>query len=1036
MATPREYAEWIVANQSKKNSDDPKERQEFDTVAEAYRRSKSLGAAPTQEFNPESHTPAAPEDSSISAVQLSKFAPTPYGVGGGLSASEMAPPPAYAQTAAGMTRIAGPILAVPVSAAVGAGALATAGIGYGLGAISEFLAQNIGGEEARRIAFENRKQEIISSGQKLGLPEEQIIEEINKLDRSRFELGDIGKAGFLSMIGPTKAFKGTDSRAINKVVSVLIPTSYAAAGEAAGETFKRSLERGEFSTYKSLGELAKGVQIPAILGITLGASSIALEARAQRQARMNFFRDMGINPTLDMVIPEYAKLGAEVRKFDAKARQELLESEGPLLETFSQLFPEAVQSEKVREALVPYLGAIDAQRVRVRAAQESLAQAEQAYADAASRVETAPSILARMRNEIAVRKLNSVNERAREVVASQQLFGGAETSTAMREKVSNLIGDFIELRAMRGNDLFEAAGVPSEQGIFTVGELFSAVREGVKDKLSTDAAGKVLNAVMDLAQPSTGNNTRVTLNQVRELRGKFSEQFADLSNNPQALSQAESIASDAYASLVGVTEKVIGKKFTDKLPAYRQAVKYWADTSEALSSPYGKALMKGDPTDSTFRNLAENIANGNVSQVQSLERFLKSVADDAPEVADMARRQFDGALRNSVLQLATGELGQIEPRKLVGILNRFPEGVPIENLGFGPKTFIQDWANLFRQYNINNLTPAEFDGIFGNPIVRSAILGGQPADVTRPLAARIAFERDARMTLLEEAAGIRRDLKMKGRAQKLARDAKLDEAEQSRILRDLERDPVMMEFAAPKGGVRGETFGVKETASEGSANIINTIVGAGDRGRQFLTILKKNKPETAKLLEQRYMTERMNDWFVSDPLTPGQNWSVNKQAIINFFKPKPGIAKDTVEGFASDFVSPDRLKDLEKMAKVFGEIADITKTGALLSGSGLTEFYRAIGMTQSVMEGKGLSQATMQTLGARRLIDWIRLGRWRYLNALMMDKPFANAFWANENSILAALNQVGPGKAAYLLKAHPELATAASEEANELQSTR
>jgi len=1019
MATSREYAEWIIANQAKKNSSDPKEKQEFDTVVEAYRRSKGSEQAPQEEFNPESHTPAeSPKP---------QFAATPYGLGGGIAMSEMAPPPPYQEAAAGMTRIAGPMLAIPATAAIGAGAAITGLTGYTLGAISEFLAQNISGEEGRRKAFEERKQQVIDSGLKAGLSEDQIANELNKLDQARFELGEIGKAGFLNLVGPAKSYTGSPSRAVNAVVNILKPTSYAVGAEAAGETFKRSLERGEYSTYKTLGEAAKGVSIPAIFGVSLGAASTALSAAVDRRNRINFFKEMGINPVLDMIVPQLAKLGARVRSIDPKAQQELLEAEAPLLETFQRLFPEAIQSEDVRKVLVPYLGAIDAQRIKVRASRDALLQAEQAYADAASRVETAPDILRRMRNEVVVKKVNNINDKAREILESQALFGAVETNTAMRKQVATLVQDFNDLRSMRGSELFDQAGIPTEAGIFTVGNLFSAVREGIKDNLSTDAAKKTLQTVLNLADPKRGLNTPVTLNQVRELRGLFSTQFADLNGAP--LNQAESIASDAYASLIRATEGVIKNKYPDKLKIYQDAVKYWATTSEALYNPYGKALMKGNPNDSVFGSLAENIANGNVSQVESLERFLNSVASEAPEVAEMARRQFDGALRNSVLRYATGDLGRIDTRKLVGVLNRFPNEVPVENLGFGPKTFIQDWANLFRQYNINNLTPSEFDGIFANPVVRSAILGGQSADVTRPFAARIAFDREARMSLLEEAAGIRRDLKAKGRMQKAARDARLDDAQQQQILRDLESDPVMMEFAGSKIGMRGETFGVKETASEGSNNIINTIIGAGDRGRQFLRTLRANEPEKAKLLESRYMTERMNDWFVQDLSTPNQNWTVNKQAIINFFAPKPGTAKDTAEGFARDFVTADRLKDLEKAAKVFAEIANISKTGAMLSGRGIEEVYRALGMTESMAKGRGLTQATMQTLGVRKLTDWIQIGKWRLFNAMLADKPFANAVWGNENSVLAALTDVGPGKAAYLLRAFPDLASAASDEA-------
>lgn len=1026
MATSKEYAEWIVANQSKKNSENPQDRKEFETVVEAYQRSRQ-----TQETNPPevapSPSPVKQEDVQVAPGAFEKAIPfTESYLGAEMPYSPESQRQIPVYTARYVAPIAGGV-ALPVA---GAGVAATMLGGAAINALSELAAINLTSGRDRLKAFEDRKQEIAKSGKAYGLSDDQIANELNKLDQAAYETGEVAKAGMLGFVPGFKPSAISNMpRAVVAFLNVGKPVAAMVGAAASGETLRRSLEKGEFNTYRSLGEAARDVSLPAILGFSFGSLTEGLRFAQQRQERINFFKEMGINPVLDMIIPSQAKLGAAVRAFDPQARRELIQSEGPLLETFQKLFPEAVQSEDVRSALVPYLKKIDDQRLRVRAAQKASEEAQLAYSDAASKVETSPEIIQRLRREVRARKLNEVNARAQEILDTQAAFGAVETNTAAREKVSGLVSDMNDLRRMRADELFNAAGIPQEEGLFTVGQLVKSVESSLSSRKSTDAAKRIISTVKALSGEQ-GDLTPVTLNQVRELRSRFAEEFASITD-PVGMNMAASMSSDAYAALLGTTESVIAKKFKDRLPIYKQAVKYWSDTSSAMSSPYSRALLKGDPADSAFANLADNIANGNVSQVQGLERYLQSITDDAPEVAEIARRQFDDALRNSVLQKARGEFGRIDTRKLVSTLSRFPSEVPVENLGFGSKSFIQDWANLFKTYNVNNLTPAEFDSVFSNPVVRQAILAGKSADVTRPLAAKIAFEREVRMQLLEESANIRRDLKIAGRTQRLAREANLDAAQQEKILKSLESDPVMVEFAGPETGKFGERFGVKETASEGSNDIINTIIQSGDRGRKFLRTIKENKPEIAKLLEARYMTERMNNWFVRDERIPGQNWAVNKQAIVDFFSPKPGIAGDTPQAFAKEFVSPERLKELERAAKVFAEIADITKTGSLMSGRGAEELFRALGMTQSMMEGRGLTQATMQTMGARKIKDWINLGKWRAFSAMLADKPFANAIWDTDGGVLAALTKIGPGRAATLLNAHPDLAAAASDEANQ-----
>lgn len=969
------------------------------------------------------------------------MAPTPYGVGGGMGMQEQeatgTKPIDYAGSMAGYARMVALPAGIAASGAAGLAAIPAAAVAGGFGYMGERIAQLFEGQQKRELAFQQRKREITEQDKKDGVPAQETLNKLSRIDLESFNQAQAIKSGIVSAIpgvGPGSEALGS----VRAISTIGKPVAAIVGGEALGETARRSFEQGKFNTYTSLGEAAKDLAPAAGIGLGFGAINQASLTAADRQARIDYFKANGISPTLEMMVPSLASTSEAARRagYDPAWKQ-LLDSEQSLAENFSKLFPtKFVQSEEVRQAFVPYLNRIDTQRAIVKQASAETQAAEQAYARAGGDINASPESLASLRQEFMVKKANELNARAQQILDVQSAFGEAATRTHMADEVTNLVSDFNSLRKMRADELFKAAGVDGEAELFTVGDLVDAVKNGLRKNQSTDAAKKIVASVEALATKEGGDMTPVTLNQVRELRSKFSENFVNIPEDKVHI--AESLASDAYSALLRATEEAIPQ---GQLKAYKDAVAYWASTSEAKSNYFGRALLRGEISDEAVGNLAENIAKGNLSQLRGFERYLNSVVTDSPEVAQIARQQFDGVLRNSVLSASSGPgtFGIVDTKRLVDILSRFPKEVPVENLGFGSREFIKSWADTFKKYDLNTLTPQELDKMFSNPAVRqAAITGASPSDVISPLAARAAFDRDVRMMYLERTAGIKAKSGDAAYLRKLAKEAGMKEGEAAAELARLERDPIMQEFAPPVIARtatgepiygRSETFGIKPSASEGSGEIINTIASMGDRGRKFLNTIKANDPEKYALLEGRYMSERTASWFIPDRTRPGQNWQIDKQAIVDFLNPKPG-ARDTVEGFAKDFLSPERYKELVNRAKAFMEIADIGKAGQSYSNKGVIETMRALSMGQSLAAGRGVTQATMAAMGASKIMDYINIGKWKAFNAMIGDTKFANAMWDTGGGVLKSLNDLGPSRANALLRKYPDLAEAASGEAS------
>jgi hypothetical protein len=785
--------------------------------------------------------------------------------------------------------------------------------------------------------------------------------------------------------------------------------------ETAAETLDRSIKEGRFATYESLSEMKPVIPV-AFLGAALGQMSGVAPYAASRAERMKMFSDVGVkHPTLDMLDPGYAELMSNVRKFNAKAVQELDDAQRPIAGAFAELFPDSVSNNQVREQFLPYLGKLDAQKSKYIAARDNAKRLNDELIDASSRSRYAPQELTELRKKAVAAELNAVNEQAAFTLEASSMFGTAKTNTEVAESVSRLVGKLRDERKKKADLLYQEAGIDKEEAMFRLGDIYKDASRAVSRRASTGDAKKILATIESMQDPKLGSDTLLTLNQVEELRGLFSEQFAG--KNPQALNAAEALASSAYIAVVKSTEKTIKRISPDILAQYKAATSYYAQTSQAMNSRYVKAILNKEPLDSVFGTLAKDIAGGNVSEVIAFNKFISAVARDTPDVAKMAHKQFTEAIRNSVLASSPGAVGgTVNIKTAADLLSRFPKDVPVRNLGFGSKEFIADVARTFRQYGVNEVSQRVLDEAFTSPIFQAAILANKGAShVAKEVAAREAFTHNARMRYLKSAAGIHDDLIDIKTSQRLAKHANLDEAAQKKILDDLSGDPIMREFSG------GETWGVSERASGGTKDIIHSIVNAGERGVKFLNTVRSTNPKIGEMLEARFMTEKMSEFFIPTQTKTGVTWEVNRMKVEEFFTQLQLMPKDTPQGMAKAFISPERLDRFKKVVRVFSEMNDIDKRAGIAQSTAGVELARALGMAHGVATGQNFTAQTQKAVGIGFVNRWRMLGQYKALSAMVGDNAFANAIFKVDGNVSKALEIVGPGRAYLLMKKYPEL---------------
>ena len=817
--------------------------------------------------------------------------------------------------------------------------------------------------------------------------------------------GAIAKAGFMGAIPVGALARGGLLAQGAKMAGAT------ALAEGLGETAKRSIAQRGFASYEDFGDAAAGMAPAAALGggigVLSGAAGKLIARGAERAERTAVLKDAGIEkPTLDLIFPSMSALAARVATANPAIAKMRVDAARPLVDQFEAIAAGAPEHEAVYAALRPYVGRLDTARSEVAALEEAAAKARAVADEARAAAVATPDEIAKVTAEASSAELNALNAKARMLHEANANLGGFMDYDATAQGFHDVVDRLFATRKQIGATKFAAANVPEDQPIFDKSVFLADAKKALAGRYrGTDMEKQILGAIGDAG----GEADALTLGQFRELRAAISNRFAGM--DPRQAKAYEAAAGTAYGALSDASKRMIADIPGADLNAYNAAVGYWRETAEAASSRYARPLLSSEPSETTFQSLANDIASGKKAEVRAFNDFVRTVAEDSPEVSRLAAQQLTGAIRNSFLGNARTGFG-IDTRKLTESLARASGNFDVASLGFGSPAEIRRWQNTFQEYGIKNVAQADLESMFASPEVQKAALNGASvADAVRPVAARWAYELAVRKQVMADLAGLKSDAtKHAVEATQLAQKARLDVETRRKILADIEADPVAQAFS------NGQDFGIPQRPGAGggtSNGVVNTLLNLGPaEAPRLLTALKQRSPDTAEMLQRRVLADTFQ--FMRSANTPGHVWALDKAKVQQFFQPAAGSAEATHAATVRAIVGPQAFSRYEKLLRAVQMVADVEKSGGIVSADGAKTIFASSGLARGIaMSGGGNASAGMS--GVRAVQGLVDKQRFNLLSWLATDGKFANAFWNHGGNLGAALKSPTLQRSALLL---------------------
>lgn len=818
------------------------------------------------------------------------------------------------------------------------------------------------------------------------------------------DAGQVVKSGIVNAI-PAARFGGpTALAAMGRMAAT---GTMQGAGEVAGQSLKRGINEGNFVPYDSTREALGAVALPVAVGsgmqlVNEAAGALARGA-ATRAERLKVFREAGVEkPTLDMIFPGQVNLATRAAAADPKIAQLKVDAQKPILEQFQALATGAPEHEAVYAQLRPYVGKLDGMQKEVAQLQTRAQELRQI----AETVE--PAAMA----EATVAQLNAVNARAALLHEAQANLGNFLNYDATAQQFTGVVDDLFKTRKQIGAIKFAESGVPANTPLFGKEALLSTARRSLARWKGTDMEKRILDTIQ---QAGGDEAAALNLEQFRELRSAFTDRFAGL--DPRQLGAYEAAGRAAYSALTEQSRKIIAATPGANPEAYDAAVRYWRETAEAASSRYAKPLLAQEPSESTFQSLAADLVAGKSAEVRSFNEFVDTVAQDAPEVAKLAKQRLTGAIRNSFLGQARTAAG-LDAKKLTDSLLRAQGAgtVDVAALGFGSPTDIRRWADTLKEFKLTNLAEADFNRIFSDPQVQTALGAGKPlADAIRPAAARVAFQDRVAQQVLYAAAGKSGSAATAAaEARKLADAAGLTAAQRAEILAEVSSDPIAQAFGA------GQTWGIPKRPGASNANggfnaqsgITTTMMNLGPKdGLALVRALDQRNPLLGEEVRRRVLADTLQPFF-RPANTPGNIYALDKADIQRFFNPLPGSPQAAHAATLRAMVGGEKMQSMERMFKAVSLMADLEKSGGILSTDGAKAIYtatslgRAAGVPASSYVPGLLSLRSMVAQGRYHLLASLAGPSRPNVKQALQTDTWREQFWKHGGDIAATFDAV------------------------------
>lgn len=760
-----------------------------------------------------------------------------------------------------------------------------------------------------------------------------------------------------------------------------------------------------------------GVGIPLALAPiagsirTFGARSEAVKQQVADARRA--LQESGIDtPTLGMLVPDqWARVESRIAQFNPELAAKINRVGKTATERYQALFGNAKSVAEIAPELGQYVGKLDEERA-VLAKFDKKATDTQKALDAAKRSNAVdPADVAQLEKEVISSNMAAINQGAR-VMFYQNVVDSANNAlkpiSDTAKEFANSVDNIFTLRKQAADKLYKESGVDMTQEFIPAEQLYNAAKAALKDR-----PGPISEGILQSLKRDKG--AVISVNEMRELRQRFADSF--VSSDPKQMSNAEAIASKAYAAVADSAMNSVGEKFgADALQAFKKANDYWKETANAAQSRYLQSMLRNEPAVSVVETLGNDIANGRFEEAQGFLKFLNAVKQQAPDVGKLGEQALYRATRESFINRAIDADGAVDLGKLTTSLNLAARrGFPVETLGFGTPKQIENVKKTFAKFNPKggSVSASDLDEFYANPVVQTYINAGKeiPKDVTAQVAAKQAFEKQVKEDLLRAKLGARPknadvDLAYK---ESLAKEAKMDADAQRALVERLSKDPMFSVF-------ENVTMGLPRKIGESGAGITQALRNMSpSKAQEIMTVMRRNRPELASDVEARVAADMFN-FLAPETTVAGKTWRVDPDKVRQFFvKPLEGDTSAAVNT-AKAVLSPDTFKRFEKTVNGFSQLSDYLRIGR--GTSKLSDAELAGGLAYSLTNGK-VTQANIAAAGIDRLRSLLDNRRYALVSKLMADPDAATAFFRNSNNTAKMFEGMAPQRA-ILIASDPE----------------
>lgn len=845
----------------------------------------------------------------------------------------------------------------------------------------------------------------------------------------------------------------------------------------AGNYAKKAIDERSIAPFSDYKEAFKGAMLPAIIGAaTMGLSGKLGNAAAiqeEADAGKSAMAELGVtNPVLGDVLPKkYGALQQKVATTTPEIAAKIAQARSPIAKAFYGQIGDVPMNETIASELSPIMAKMDQADAAYAAATAKLAKVTDTLEKAKADMQLTPDQLAKIHKGAVNEQMAALTEQARAQIQQQVLADTVMTQTGKAEALRDTVKTLFGVRSEGAAVLMKETGIDPNAAIFPRAALVDAAKsalgadantiagksilntlanwgnktskdamvargEAIKSKLREAAAsGRVLSPeesralfgqpkgqlfgtsgkVPEAGAAPVGDQGYLSLDDFKNLRNGISDGFSSKVDT-NGMTNAERLASKVYAAMgnshVGQIEQTYGP---ESAQAYLRFQKFWRDTSKLRDSDFGRALLRGEISDSAVSGMADKLASGNVDEIKNFTQFVDILRPQNRVVADQAMATMGDAVRNSMLQRASDEAGNVDYRLLGNLLKKtiskpdFP--FPVEQFRLGSRETIDGWSKALQQFKASDLTPQAISSVMESPQIQAALAVGGKDVGTRMgtlLAEKAFYKRVLDAEALKSAGLLAPAKQALAEASVHARKAGVESDAALAAMRDAESNPLTSVFR----GKSGYSL-TNEADNMGASNSITGLVDGMKRaeGRQFITALRDQKPDLAAMVERRLLANEFASFAKQETRVPGEIIGIDPQKIRAYFEPAANNA-DSRLGKLTAILGEEKMAAFKKFAQGIAKMNEDQRAAIV-----------AAKISHPGIEAAGLGRmvATGSTQSGRSLMNVIKLAgdaydrkKYNLLSAMVLDNGFLNAMSRAQGKVGDALASI-PAQKAFLL---------------------